>query len=57
MATQPNPGPDRIEPYSPPETPVTVPDPDPQPLPDELPDLPPDIDEPGIGPDEQPNVP
>jgi hypothetical protein len=54
MATQPNPGPDRIEPHSPPETPVPVPDPGPQPAPDEMPDIPPDIDEPGIGPDEAP---
>ncbi len=56
MATQPNPGPDRIEPQSPPETPVTPNEPGPQPSPDEMPDLPPDIDEPGIGPDEEPNL-
>ncbi len=57
MATQPDPDPNRIEPQSPPETPAPPPEPGPPAYPEETPDLPPDIDQPGIGPDEEPILP
>jgi hypothetical protein len=53
MATQPDTQPNRIEPQSPPEAPPQPAEPEPI-HPEETPPLPPDIDQPGIGPDEQP---
>ncbi|MEZ5743362.1 MAG: hypothetical protein R3D89_06450 [Sphingomonadaceae bacterium] len=54
MATQPEPGPDRIDPQSPPETPGIPDDPAPPASPPETPGIPPDFDQPGTSPDEIP---
>lgn len=54
MATQPDP--DRIDPQSPPESPPMPSEPDPA-YPSEAPPLSPDTDNPGVGPEEQPNLP
>ena len=54
MATQPEPGPDRIEPHAPPETPGIPDDPIPPAAPPETPGVQPDIDLPGSTPTEMP---
>jgi len=57
MATQPgSPPPDRDNPQTPPETPPLPDDPGPAGPPMEEPVESPDIDQPGIGPDEMPEV-
>lgn len=57
MATQPEPGPDRIDPQAPPETPHLPDEPGQPQTPDETPGVPPDIDNPDVSPDEAPTLP